>query len=59
MKYTAHVRRMWEKTEEIRFMGYIKNSETGQIHESGIPRTSSVAAKNDAKKMIDELNGNI
>ena len=58
MKYTPHVRRMWEETELIRFMGYIKD-ENGKIQESGIPRTSDREAKNDAKKMIDELKGNL
>jgi protein associated with RNAse G/E len=54
MKYTHHVRRMWEH-ELIRFMGYIKD-EKGEITESGIPRTSHKEALQDAKKMIDELN---
>jgi hypothetical protein len=49
---------MFEETELIRFMGYIKD-ETGKIQESGIPRTSRKAALQDAKKMLDELNGNL
>jgi len=57
MKYTPHVRRMWEN-ELVRFMGYIKN-ENGEIIETGIPRLTRMEALRDAQKMIDELNGNL
>jgi hypothetical protein len=46
---------MWEETELIRFMGYIKD-ESGKITDSGIPRTSRKAALQDAKWMCSELN---
>jgi hypothetical protein len=51
------VRRVWEH-ELVRYMGYLE-WEDGKKQESGIPRLSRKEARNDAKKMLDELDGNL
>ena len=55
-KILTKVRRMLEH-ELVRYMGYLE-WEDGKKQESGIPRLTRKEARNDAKKMIDELNGN-
>lgn len=51
------VRRVWEH-ELIRYTGYLE-WEDGKKQESGIPRLTREEALQDAKKMIDELDGNL
>ena len=55
-KILVKARRMWEH-ELVRYMGYLKLAD-GAKQESGIPRLTRKEARNDAKKMLDELNGN-
>ena len=56
-KILAKARRIWE-CELIRYMGYLEWGD-GAKQESGIPRLTRKEALQDAKKMIDELNGNL